>query len=50
MNMAQAMCASSGKTTPANQFDGFKSARPVSGLQAHIVKVTRKILALTGSI
>ena len=50
MNVAQAMCASSGRTTHANQSDWFKSARPVSGLQVHIVKVAREISALTGPV
>ncbi len=50
MNVAQAMCASSGTAIQANQFDWFKRARPVSGLQVSIVKVTRGIPALTGPV
>lgn len=55
MNVAQAMCASSGRTTHANQSDWFKSGRPVSGLQVHIVKVhivkvAREVPALTGPV
>jgi hypothetical protein len=48
MNVAQAMCASSGRTTPANPSDGFKCACPVSRRQVYIVKVARGIPALTG--
>ena len=50
MSVAQAMCASSGRTTQTNQSDWFKSARPVSGLQVHIVKVAREVPALTGPV
>jgi hypothetical protein len=47
MNVAQAMCASFGRTPQANQSDWFKCACPVSGRQVYIVKVTRGIPALT---
>jgi hypothetical protein len=50
MNVAQSMCASSGKTTHANQSDWLKSARPVSGLQVHIVEVSREFPALPGPV
>jgi hypothetical protein len=50
MNVAQAMCASSGRTTQANQTGWFKCACPVSGRQAYIVKVMREIPALAGSV
>ena len=50
MNVAQAMCASSGRATRANQFDWLKCVRPVSGLQVHIVKVAWEIPALAGSV
>ena len=50
MNVAQAMCASSGRAARANQFDWLKCVRPVSGLQVHIVKVGWDIPALTGSV
>jgi hypothetical protein len=45
MNVAQAMCAFSGRTPQANQRDWFKCARPVNWLQAHIVKGTREFPA-----
>jgi len=50
MNVAQAMCASSDRMTPANQLDWFKGARPVNRLQVCIVKAMRVILALTGLV
>ena len=50
MNVAQAMCASSGRTTPANQLDWFKGACPVNRLQVCIVKARRVIIALTGLV
>ena len=50
MNVAQAMCASSGGATRSNRFDWFKCARPVSRPQACIVKARRVILALTGPV
>ena len=45
MNMAQAMCAFSGRTPHANQLDWLQCARPVNRLQAHIVKGTREFPA-----
>ena len=50
MNVAQAMCASSGRATQANQRDWFKCACLVNRLQACIVKVARDISALTGPV
>ena len=49
MNVANAMCASSDRTTQANQSDWLKCACLVNRLQAHIVKAARRISALTGS-
>jgi hypothetical protein len=49
MNMAQAMCAFSGRTPQANQDAWFKCARPANRLQAHIVKVARKFSVRTDS-
>jgi hypothetical protein len=48
MNADKTACASSGRTTHANQFDWFQCARPVNRLQVHIVKVTWEFLARTG--
>jgi hypothetical protein len=45
MNVAQAMCAFSGRTPQANQNAWFKCACPAHRLQAHIVKATREIPA-----
>ena len=49
MNAAQAMCAFSGRTPHANQFDWLQCACPVNRLQAYIVKGTRDISVWTGS-
>src|SRR6266545_4069941 len=50
MNVAYAMCASSGRMTPANQLDWFKGVCPVNRLQVCIVKATRVVLVLTGPV
>src|SRR5712691_11434223 len=50
MNVAQAMCASSGGGHAPTGFDWFKWARPVSRPPVHIVKARRVILALTGPV